>query len=363
VFALNGWYVPFDLAIYLDAGDQVLAGRSPYADAAFVATGDYVYPPPLAVAITPLSALPDRYAATLWTLAGIGAIVLALVLLGVRDRRCFVLALLFPYTIETLKYGEPGSFLLLLVAVLWYYRDAAAAAGGAVAGALALKLFLWPVIPWLAFTRRWRAAAYGVLGTIVLVLGSWAVIGFRGLTDYPELLRRFATLESHHSYSAAAVARALGLHASAAQAVVLAAGAGLLALAWRAARRDADEPAERDRRSLTLVLAAALVLTPIVWQHYLALLVAPIALARPRLSPLWALPLAAWPLYGFDWYDDWPRGDLAPLLSTLLFVALVFVFSLRRPDLDLDRQQERELAPAVNLAAVAAPQRHPDVPA
>ena len=144
---------------------------------------------------------------------------------------------------------------------------------------------------------------------------------------------------------------------------MLAAGAGLLALALRAARRDADEPGERDRRSLTLVLAAALVLTPIVWQHYLALLIAPIALARPRLSPLWALPLAAWPLYAFDWYDDWPRGDLAPLLSTLLFVALVFVFSLRRPDLDLDRQQEREPAPALDLAAVAAPQRHPDVPA
>ena len=63
------------------------------------------------------------------------------------------------------------------------------------------------MIPWLAFTRRWRALAYTVPGAIVLVLGSWAVIGFRGLADYPELLRRFAELESHHSYSAVAVAR------------------------------------------------------------------------------------------------------------------------------------------------------------
>ena len=144
---------------------------------------------------------------------------------------------------------------------------------------------------------------------------------------------------------------------------MLAAGAGLLALALRAARRDADEPGERDRRSLTLVLAAALVLTPIVWQHSTSRFSSRRSPWLGRLSPLWALPLAAWPLYAFDWYDDWPRGDLAPLLSTLLFVALVFVFSLRRPDLDLDRQQEREPAPALDLAAVAAPQRHPDVPA
>ena len=128
VFALNGWYVPFDLAIYLDAGDQVLAGRSPYADAAFVASGDYVYPAAAGGRHHAAVGAARRMCRHLWTLAGIGAIVLALVLLGVRDRRCFVLALLFPYTIETLKYGEPGSFLLLLVAVLWRYRDAAAAA-------------------------------------------------------------------------------------------------------------------------------------------------------------------------------------------------------------------------------------------
>ena len=70
-------------------------------------------------------------------------------------------------------------------------------------------------------------------------------------------------------------------------------------------------------------------LTPIVWQHYLALLVVPDrAGASPALAAL-GLPLAAWPFYVIDWYDDWPDGDLAPLLSTVVFVGLVFVFSLR----------------------------------
>ena len=45
--------------------------------------------------------------------------------------------------------------------------------------------------------------------------------------------------------------------------------------------------------SLTLALAAGLVATPILWLHYLVLLVVPIALARPRLSALWFAPLGS----------------------------------------------------------------------
>jgi len=279
--------------------------------------------------MTPFSALPEAQAATLFTLLGIAAVIVGIWLLGVRDRRCYVVAFAFPYTIESLKYGALGTFLVLAVAALWRFRDSATAAGLAAAGALVLKLFLWPVLPWLAFTRRWRAFAVSVGAAACLALASWAVIDFRGLTDYPTLLRKLSDLEASSSYSTIGVLRALGVSSAGAQSVALVLGLALLALAWRAATRPTDGALERDHRSFILVLAAALVLTPILWQHYLALLVVPIALARPRLSPLWALPLAAWPFYVLDWYDDWPDGDLAPLLSTVVFVGLVFVFSLR----------------------------------
>jgi hypothetical protein len=39
-------------------------------------------------------------------------------------------------------------------------------------------------------------------------------------------------------------------------------------------------------------VAAALVATPIAWEHYLVLLLVPIALASPRLSALWLAPIA-----------------------------------------------------------------------
>ena len=35
----------------------------------------------------------------------------------------------------------------------------------------------------------------------------------------------------------------------------------------------------------------SLLATPVTWAHYFALFVVPLALLRPRLSPIWALPL------------------------------------------------------------------------
>jgi len=332
IFALNGWYVPYDLAVFLDAGDDVLAGRSPYADVAtFAGSDNYVYPPALALVLAPLAAIPAAQAATIFTLLGIAAIIVGLLLFGVRDRRCILLALFFPGTHESLKYGALGSFLVLLLGLLWRYRDRAALAGSSAAAAVVLKLFLAPFVVWLWLTRRVRAAALGVALGAALALVSWAAIGFAGLVDYPTMLRKFSDLEAEASYSLVGIGSAFGLSGTAARVLALACGAVLLLFAARAARSSTFEPLERDRRSFTLVLAASLALSPVVWQHYLALLVVPIALARPRFSPLWLLPLAVWPLFLFDVYDDWPEGDLAPLLSTLVLVVAVFVGCLRRP--------------------------------
>src|SRR5205814_10129930 len=58
-------------------------------------------------------------------------------------------------------------------------------------------------------------------------------------------------------------------------------GLGVLALAAR-------------RRSLTLALAASLLLSPIVWLHYFVLLVIPLALRWSRFAPAWLVPLLFW---------------------------------------------------------------------
>jgi hypothetical protein len=213
-----------------------------------------------------------------------------------------------------------------------------------------LKLFLWPLVLWLALTRRMRAAAVGAAIALALALVSWAAIGFADLLDYPRLLRELVDLEAESSYSAFAVLRALGLPELAAQVLVVALGLALLTLAWRAASTTRASEVERDRRSLTLILAAALVLTPILWLHYLGLLVVPIALARKRLSALWLAPLALTVFELLDWYRGWPRGDAEALASVTAVVAIVFVGALApsRTARDLGRTAHAGSEPAAS---------------
>jgi hypothetical protein len=49
-----------------------------------------------------------------------------------------------------------------------------------------------------------------------------------------------------------------------------------------------------DRAAFILALAGSLILTPIVWPHYLAVLCVALALARPHLGLAWVAPMTLW---------------------------------------------------------------------
>jgi len=341
VGSLGGTNTPGDFGyVFLPAADDVVAGRSPYMDPELFRgppQAPYAYPPFLAILVTPLAVLPERVAGifvpgVLYTLLLIAATIGALVLLGIRDWRCYPVSLLYPFTVEAFEYGAVGPFLLVLVALTWRFRDRHAIAGFATGSAIVLKLFLWPLALWLVLTRRLGAAALAAATVVVLALASWAVIGFQGASTYPRLLQKLADVEAENSYSTFAILRAGGLSELAARGVVVLMGIALLVLAARAARTSADAPCERDRRSLVLVLAAALVLTPILWLHYLVLLIVPIALARPRLSALWLAPLVLTAFEALNWYRGWPTGDAKALISVAALIVIVVVASARRPD-------------------------------
>jgi alpha-1,2-mannosyltransferase len=321
----DGGPLPYDLVVFLDAADDVLAGRNPFPPPdALSGDANYVYPPLLALALVPLALLPVAPAVVLWTALGVAAVCAALWLLGVRDWRVYAVALAFPATRDAIGAGTVGPLLLLGAALAWRYRDARPAAAGLSAGlTAALKLFTWPLLVWLAASGRVRAAAIGVVGAGAAVLASWLVIGFAGLADYPGLVRRLTELEADKSYSLVAVAAAAGVPEAVGFAFSLAAGAALLALAVSAGRT-------RERDALTATIAAALVLTPIVWIHYLILLLVPLALARPRLSPLWLALLLPLVPRVWGWQPaGWPEGDPASLAVVLGVAALVLVGTAR----------------------------------
>ena len=333
--SLGGLQVPFDFAIFLQAADDVRAGDNPYVNPDSVteqAQAPYAYPPLLAIVLIPATVLPDDVGGSspvgvLVSLFLIACVVGTLSLLDVRDWRCYPIALLYPPTLENVEYGAIGPVLALLVALAWRYRDRDGRVAAALGAAVALKVFLWPLVVWLAATRRWKAAVGAAAVAAGLALASWAAIGFDGIADYPELLRRLSDVEAENSYSAYAILVAVGLSSTLAHLVVAVVAAGLLVVAWRAARTGSDG----DRRSFTYALAAGFVLTPILWLHYLVLLVVPIALARPRLSGLWLVPLAMTVFELLDLYRGWPRGDGWALLSVGAVVTIVFAGAIRRP--------------------------------
>jgi len=76
-------------------------------------------------------------------------------------------------------------------------------------------------------------------------------------------------------------------------------------------------------RSFTLAIAAALTISPIVWLDYFALAALPLAIARPRLSWIWFLPLATWGLRGagLDIGDPWDIARLLLVFSVVFAVA------------------------------------------
>jgi hypothetical protein len=105
-------------------------------------------------------------------------------------------------------------------------------------------------------------------------------LGLTVFSDYPQLVDAVSRLEATSSISLYAFAASLGLSSVQATVASFAVGGLLVIEACRCARRD-------ESRAFRILVVAALALSPIVWGHYLVVLVVPLALWRPRFSPMW----------------------------------------------------------------------------
>jgi alpha-1,2-mannosyltransferase len=285
--AISDDSIATDLRQFYGAAEAILDGDNPYAATGITEWGGpYPYPPLPALSAVPLTPLPFDAAGVLVMAVLVGAALATLRVLDVRDWRCYGLALLWPPVLSAVQTGNVTLWFGLAAALAWRYRDRLLASSTSVGLTLAVKFFLWPLVVWQAATRRVAATALSVvLGAGILLL-SWAVVGFAGLVDYPDLLRRLEDTVGEDSYTLYIVGLDLGLPSVAARALWLAVGLGLLGAVVVLGRRG-DE-----RSAFLLAIAASLALTPIVWLHYFALLLAVVAIAQPRLGVVWFLPLA-----------------------------------------------------------------------
>lgn len=285
---LLAWDVRF---AYLPAAEAVLDGESPYPaldDPILEDQKGYVYPPQLLLPLVPLSPLPDGVVAMFFAVGLLALLLLTVRLLGVRDVRCFAAALLWVPSLSGVLLGNVSIPLAFATAVLWRYRDSVGRPAWALGLAVSAKLLVWPLLVWTVATRRLLVTAYAAAVGALVTLGAWAAIGFDGLTGYPDLLRRLSEIQSERSYSIVGMAATAGLGEGFGQVLSLAVGLGFVVACVVLGRRG-DEA-----RSFTCAVAATLALSPIVWLHYLTLMLVPLAIARPRFSAIWLLPILLW---------------------------------------------------------------------
>jgi alpha-1,2-mannosyltransferase len=312
-----------DFRPFYRAGEAVLAGDDPYPaeDALLTASGGpYVYPPLPALVAVPTTAVPlELGGIALMAVLVLVALAIPLVL-GVRDWRCYGIVLLWPPVLSAIQTANVTLWLALAAAVAWRYRERLVPVAAAIGVTLAVKFLFWPVLVWLAMTRRVACAALAALVGAVLVAASWAVIGFDGLREYPDLLRRLEDVVGGDAYTVTNIATDLGASHGVARGIWLALGAGLIAACALVARGGDD------RSAFILALSASLALSPLVWLHYFALLIVVVAVARPRLGIVWFVPLAMFVATGHGRPSSLQAG------ITLTAAAVTVALALRETD-------------------------------
>ena len=279
--------------------EQLLEGSNPYPQSLW---------PPLAMAFAvPFTVLPSVGAGVAVGLLGLACMALALWLVGVSDWRVYGVVCLWPQVLGDIRIAHLTPLLCVLAAVAWRYRDRSLPAGLALGVAGGVKLFLWPLGVWLVASGRARAAG---IAAAVAVGSVMLVAPFAPFDDYLHTLRRVSDQFDQDSYSTFGLLTQLGVGDTTARLVTFALGAVLLALTWR-------------RASFALAIASALMLSPIVWFDFYALAAIPLAIARPRLSLVWFIPLVTWglPSSGIAADPVWGVARVLVVFAVVLLVA------------------------------------------
>jgi len=288
--------------------EQMLNGNNPYPSPDFDPTvgANYIWPPLVAYTLAPLTLLPLGVADVVMLAIGLVCIAASLWIVGLRDWRVYGLVAMWPQIAGEMRVSHLTAPLCLLLALAWRARDRRLEPGILMGFAIAVKFFVWPLGVWLASRRRYGPVlvAAGIAGASLLLL-----LPYVSISDYIRSLLQLGRAFDQDSYTLFGLLVQSGASETVGRLTMWACGLLLLGATWR-------------YRSFTLAIAAALTLSPIVWLDYFALAAVPLAIARPRLTWIWFLPLATWGLRGAGIHigDPW---DIARLLLVFLVVFAV----------------------------------------
>jgi hypothetical protein len=285
-----------------------------------VAAGEaFDYPAVGAVLLAPFALLPHGVANLVFVAICLASVPLTLWILEVRDWRVYGVAMLWWPVISGWQVGNTTLLLGIGLALAWRFRDRPAAAGALATLLVSAKLFLWPLGLWLLATRRYASVAYAAGYALVFNVLAWAIVGFDELPHYERLAASAARVYERRGTGPLAWALAQGISPTAGWTVMLGITAVVAGACYAFGRRGDD------RAAIAMAILAALLATPVIWMHYYALLIVPLAVARPRLAPIWGLPIL---LDGYAALSGKPTLQLA--LLALVVICLVGA-AIRQP--------------------------------
>lgn len=308
----------YDFRAY-DAAARRIAGGEPlylpgsvqaYRDGRY--QGLYLYPPPLAIALVPLTLLGQSGATIAWLVIRVLLLAAGCWALPVSWRARLaafgVACVSFPVLFD-LNLGNVSVVVFALCAVAWRWMDAPV---GAIAHA-ALIAIRFPfgvfALTWLV-QRRLRTLAWTIAAGLVLVVIGLPVVGISSYAEYLAILRGLPDISTGlHNLSLKSTTIEVGLPDTiVALALPLGYVLGVVAVIFAASRRDAST-------AFVVTAIATMLVSPFIHPHYLVLLLLPAALLADR-GHWWGLGL---PLLG--WLPDIYLPMVAPLAICLVLVA------------------------------------------
>lgn len=302
----------FDLEAYLDAARRLARGdllrngsiydpdslTGPFRPGPYKL---YLYSPPFAVAMLPLTAVSIDSAALAWYVGRLLLFAVGCAVMPVRPSvRCltFAIAALTNPVIGDLNLGNVSVLVTSLMAITWRWLDRIP---GCVALALAMTVrpVLGLVLVWSLLRRRWWPVLWTLVAGAVIVLASLPFVGIVSYEQYVTVLRNVydVTGQDNNMDVGSLVLRVGGgpLLASVALYCGFAVGVAAILASLRYDRQT----------GFMVTLGATLLLSPLLWDHYLTLLLLTGAFLAQR-GRWWGLGL---PLLA------WVSGPMTPLLA------------------------------------------------
>jgi alpha-1,2-mannosyltransferase len=287
--AIDGPAWGYDFSAYWFAAQRVLEGEPVYTAAQLAGPFPpqeqyaYLYPPFLAVVLTPLPLAFGTFQAAmaLWSALGIVVLIAAVwavtrsaQLSSIAATVLLGAAVALPAVGFELVMGNVHLVLVGLFGVAWLgirrgTRSGEIVAGVAIGIALLIKVFPIVVVLWFALTRRGTAATVAIASAIILAGATVPVVGLQPWLDYPRVLANLGPPPELWSSIAPASLLAEFIDFNIARLVIIV--AGLAVLVWSALRQPAPI-------SFSVAIMISLLVVPTMYVHYLAVAVVPLLL-------------------------------------------------------------------------------------